>query len=117
MWSFVIIEFEIFFDSQLELLRELKAVAMEGYSTRQQHSFDEAERSYFIVRYISESLKSDYKIQPGKYTPAASDFRIQRAQLAPAPIISGGIDAICGVPFDPLNFSIDAAQDPARPPI
>ena len=94
----MIIEFEIFFESHLELFRILKALAMEGYSTRLQHSSDETERSYFIVRYISESLKSDYTIQPGKYTPAARDFRIQRAQLAPAAIISGGIDAICGVP-------------------
>ena len=91
-------------------------VEVKGESTRVQHTFDEIERRYVIVRYIPESLKSDYKIQPAKYTLATSDLRIQRAQAAPRPFIFGGIDAIGDVPFDELIFTMDAEQGPAGPP-
>ena len=91
-------------------------VEVKGESTRVQHTFDEIERRYVIVRYIPESLKSDYKIQPAQYTLATSDLRVQRAQAAQAPFSFGGIGAIGDVPFDDLIFTMDAEQGPAGPP-
>jgi len=91
-------------------------VEVKRENTGVQHTFDEIERRYVIVRYIPENLKSDYKIQPAKYTLENSDFRIQRAQAAPAPFSFGGISAIGDVPFDDLIFTMDAELAPAGPP-
>jgi hypothetical protein len=108
IWSFVISELEVFYESHQELLHALKALEIEGDSTRLQNTFDQIEPRYVNVRYIPESLKSDDKIQSRKYTPAARDLFVQSPQLVSAPLILGGTDAICDEHFDPLIFTIDA---------
>lgn len=102
---------DFFFD-----IEDSYSVELKGENTRIHHTFDEVERRYVIVRYIPESTKSDYKVQPAKYTPGAAELRIQRAQAAPAPFSFGGISVVGDVPFDDLIFTMDGEQGPAGPP-